>query len=66
MHDQLFTPFTIGKVTLRNRLTMAPLYLGYAGTGGTGGKRPLGHYRLVARSGAADKVREACLPSIRR
>ena len=51
MYDQLFTPFTVGKVTLRNRLTMAPLYLGYAGAGGTVGKLLLEHYRLMARSG---------------
>jgi len=53
MYDQLFAPFTIGKVTLRNRLTMAPLYLGYAGEGGTVSKLLLEHYRLMAGSGVA-------------
>jgi 2,4-dienoyl-CoA reductase-like NADH-dependent reductase (Old Yellow Enzyme family) len=53
MSDQLFTPYPIGTVTLRNRLTMAPLYLGYAGEGGMVSKLLLEHYRLMARSGVA-------------
>jgi len=53
MYDQLFTPCTISTVTLRSRLTMAPLYLGYAGEGGTVTKLLLEHYRLMARSGVA-------------
>jgi NADPH2 dehydrogenase len=53
MYDQLFTPYTVGKVTLRNRLTMAPLYLGYAAEGGIVSKPLLEHYRLMARSGVA-------------
>jgi 2,4-dienoyl-CoA reductase (NADPH2) len=53
MYDQVFMPYTIGKVALRNRLTMAPLYLGYAGEGGTVSKLFLEHYRLMARSGVA-------------
>jgi 2,4-dienoyl-CoA reductase (NADPH2) len=51
MYDELFTPYTVGKVELRNRLTMAPLYLGYAGEGGMVSKLVLQHYRLMARSG---------------
>jgi 2,4-dienoyl-CoA reductase-like NADH-dependent reductase (Old Yellow Enzyme family) len=51
MSDQLFTPYPLGTVTLRNRLIMAPLYLGYAGEGGTVSKLLLEHYRLMARSG---------------
>jgi 2,4-dienoyl-CoA reductase-like NADH-dependent reductase (Old Yellow Enzyme family) len=27
----LFSKLTLGNLTLKNRLTMAPLYLGYAG-----------------------------------
>jgi NADPH2 dehydrogenase len=53
MYEELFTPITIGKFTLRNRLTMAPLYLGYAGEGGRVSKLLLEHYRLMARSGVA-------------
>ena len=58
MSDQLFTPYPLGTVTLRNRLTMAPLYLGYAGEGGTVSKLLLEHYRLMARSGVALVVAE--------
>lgn len=53
MSDQLFTPYPIGTVTLRNRLTMAPLYLGYAGEGGRVSRLLLEHYRVMARSGVA-------------
>ena len=35
MYKYLFSEITIAGLTLRNRLTMAPLYLGYAGQGGT-------------------------------
>ena len=31
MHSHLYSPVTIQGLTLKNRLTMAPLYLGYAG-----------------------------------
>ncbi len=35
MYRHLFSEMTIRGLTLKNRLTMAPLYLGYAGEGGT-------------------------------
>ncbi|HYA02495.1 MAG TPA: NADH:flavin oxidoreductase [Syntrophobacteria bacterium] len=53
MSQHLFSPCTVGSVTLPNRLTMAPLYLGYAGEGGTVSGPLLEHYRLMARSGVA-------------
>ncbi len=53
MSQHLFAPYTVGTVTLPNRLTMAPLYLGYAGEGGTVSRLLLEHYRLMARSGVA-------------
>ena len=53
MSQHLFAPYTVGTVTLPNRLTMAPLYLGYAGEGGTVSGLLLEHYRLMARSGVA-------------
>jgi 2,4-dienoyl-CoA reductase (NADPH2) len=53
MYPHLFSEATVGGLTLKNRLTMAPLYLGYAGEGGTISDMLLEHYRLMARSGVA-------------
>ena len=53
MHSHLYSPITIQGLTLKNRLTMAPLYLGYAGQGGTVSELLLDHYRLMAQSGVA-------------
>ncbi|EFK07487.1 NADH oxidase domain protein [delta proteobacterium NaphS2] len=53
MFSHLFTPITVGGITLKNRITMAPLYLGYAGPGGAVSPLLLYHYRLMAQSGAA-------------
>ena len=58
MHPQLFSEITIQGLTLKNRLTMAPLYLGYAGQGGTVSGMLLEHYRLMAQSGVAMVVVE--------
>ncbi|MCG6916698.1 MAG: NADH:flavin oxidoreductase, partial [Deltaproteobacteria bacterium] len=43
--NNLFSPLKIGQLSLRNRITMAPLYLGYAGEGGTVSKLQLDYYR---------------------
>lgn len=53
MFSNLFSPIMIGGLTLKNRITMAPLYLGYAGQGGTVSPLLLYHYQLMAQSGAA-------------
>jgi NADPH2 dehydrogenase len=53
MYPLLFSPYTIEGLELKNRLTMAPLYLGYAGEGGAVTKLLLDHYRLMAQSGVA-------------
>jgi NADPH2 dehydrogenase len=53
MYTHLFSEFKVGRITLKNRLTMAPLYLGYAGDGGTVSGLMLDHYRLMAKSGVA-------------
>jgi 2,4-dienoyl-CoA reductase-like NADH-dependent reductase (Old Yellow Enzyme family) len=58
MYAHLFSPITIQGLTLKNRLTMAPLYLGYAGQGGTVSDMLLDHYRLMAKSGVAMVVVE--------
>jgi len=49
----LFTSFHIRGLTLKNRITMAPLYLGYANDDGTVSQLTLDHYAEMAASGAA-------------
>ena len=53
MYPHLFSEAQIGGLSLNNRLTMAPLYLGYAGDGGTVSDMLMEHYGLMARSGVA-------------
>lgn len=49
----LSQPLTIGPLSLKNRITMAPLYLGYADPDGAMNRVVLDHYREMAASGAA-------------
>ncbi len=58
MYQHLFSPITVGGYTLKNRLTMAPTYLGYGGEGGAVSRMMLDHYALMARSGVAMVVVE--------
>ena len=58
MYKRLFSPIVIGGLTFKNRLTMAPTYLGYAGEGGKISRMLLGHYRLMAQSNVAMVVVE--------
>jgi 2,4-dienoyl-CoA reductase (NADPH2) len=58
MYSNLFSRITIKGLTLKNRLTMAPLYLGYASEGGWVSDMLLEHYRLMAQSGVAMVVVE--------
>lgn len=58
MYPHLFSGMVVGGLTLKNRLTMAPLYLGYAGADGTVSEMVLEHYRLMAQSGVAMAVVE--------
>jgi NADPH2 dehydrogenase len=53
MFDHLFSPFPLAGLMLKNRLVMAPLFLGYAGESGTVNAALLEHYRLMAASGVA-------------
>jgi NADPH2 dehydrogenase len=53
MYPHLFESFEVGGLKLKNRLTMAPLYLGYPGEGGAVTDLLLEHYRVMARSGVA-------------
>ncbi|MCB2170387.1 MAG: NADH:flavin oxidoreductase [Deltaproteobacteria bacterium] len=58
MYPHLFSEILVGGLIFKNRLTMAPLYLGYAGTGGTVSDMVQEHYRLMAQSGVAMVVVE--------
>jgi 2,4-dienoyl-CoA reductase (NADPH2) len=52
-YPNLFKPMKLKGLRLKNRITMAPLYLGYAAAGGKISPLLLYHYRLMAGSGAA-------------
>jgi 2,4-dienoyl-CoA reductase-like NADH-dependent reductase (Old Yellow Enzyme family) len=54
----LFTPFQVEELSLKNRIVMVPLYLGYANPDGTVSPLMLDHYREMAASGAAMIVTE--------
>ena len=58
MYSHLFSKITVGGKELKNRLTIAPLYLGYAGEGGTVSELFIDHYRLMAKSGVGMVVVE--------
>jgi 2,4-dienoyl-CoA reductase-like NADH-dependent reductase (Old Yellow Enzyme family)/Tfp pilus assembly protein PilZ len=49
----LFTPFRISNLTLKNRLTMAPMFRGYAHQDGTVSRTLIDSYREIALGGAA-------------
>jgi 2,4-dienoyl-CoA reductase-like NADH-dependent reductase (Old Yellow Enzyme family) len=49
----IFTSFRVQGLTLKNRITMTPLYLGYANPDGTVSQLTLDHYAEMASSGAA-------------
>ncbi len=52
-YAHLFKPLTIKGLRLKNRITMAPLYLGYAAAGGKVSPLLLYHYQRMAAGGAA-------------
>jgi len=51
--SRLLSSFIMKGLTLKNRITMAPLFLGYANTDGTVSPLLLDHYAEMAASGAA-------------
>lgn len=53
MLSHLFSPCEVGGLKLKNRLTMTPLFLGWAGEGGRVSPPLTEHYRLMAQSGVA-------------
>ncbi len=52
-YKYLFTPFQLGDMTLENRITMAPLYLGYASIDGSVSNLILEYYARMAASGVS-------------
>ncbi len=54
----LFSPFKIRELVLKNRITMAPLFLSYANPDGTASELIIDYYREMAESGAAMIVTE--------
>ena len=64
IYPNLFKSITIKGLRLKNRITMAPLYLGYATDGGRVSPLLLYHYKLMAQSGAAMIVVENASISI--
>jgi len=53
VYPNLFRPLKLDGLKLKNRITMAPLYLGYAALGGKTSPLLLKHYERMAQSGAA-------------
>ncbi|UCF57763.1 MAG: NADH:flavin oxidoreductase [Deltaproteobacteria bacterium] len=53
LYQNLFRPLKLNGLRLKNRIIMAPLYLGYAHLGGKVSPLMLAHYRLMAQSRAA-------------
>ncbi|UCB49672.1 MAG: NADH:flavin oxidoreductase [Deltaproteobacteria bacterium] len=61
-YPELFKPLRLNGLRLKNRITMAPLYLGYASLGGKVSPLLIAHYRLMAQSEAAlITVENACI-----
>ena len=53
VYPNLFKPLKVDGLRLKNRITMAPLYLGYAADGGKVSQLILSHYKLMAQSGTS-------------
>ena len=50
-YQNLFKPLNLNGLRLKNRITMAPLYLGYAADGGKISPLLLYHYNEMAKAG---------------
>lgn len=59
MYSHLFSPIEIGGKTVKNRITMAPLYVGQANEDGTVSKATIDHYTARAAAGTGMIVVEA-------
>lgn len=64
-YKNLFKPLKLDGLRLKNRMTMAPLYLGYAALGGKVSPLLLYYYKEMAKSGVAMiMVENACVTPI--
>lgn len=52
-YPDLFSPLKLKNLVLSNRITMAPMYVGYADFGGKVNDLVLDHYRKMGQSGAS-------------
>ncbi|KKK83071.1 hypothetical protein LCGC14_2797060, partial [marine sediment metagenome] len=59
MYSNLFNPIVVGGITLKNRITQAPLYVGQANQDGTVSQATIDHYARRADAGTALVVVEA-------
>ena len=59
MYPNLFNPIVVGGITLKNRITQAPLYVGQANQDGTVSQATIDHYARRADAGTALVVVEA-------
>lgn len=57
----VFTPFKTGRLNLKNRITMTPLFVSYGNPDGTVSRLAIDHYREMAASGAALIVVESAI-----
>jgi 2,4-dienoyl-CoA reductase (NADPH2) len=58
--EKLFTPITIGNMTLRNRIVMAPMTVDYANADETVSDRQVAYYSERAKGGAGLITLEVC------
>jgi 2,4-dienoyl-CoA reductase-like NADH-dependent reductase (Old Yellow Enzyme family) len=59
MYPTLLSPMTVGKLQLKNKIMLAPVYVGQANTDGTVSPETVAHYEKIAASGTALLVVEA-------
>ena len=57
-HPCYLPPFTIKGLSLKNRIIMAPLFVGYANPDGSVSPLVLDHYKAIAASGVSMVVVE--------
>jgi 2,4-dienoyl-CoA reductase-like NADH-dependent reductase (Old Yellow Enzyme family)/thioredoxin reductase len=62
---KLFDPFSIGKMTLKNRIVLPPMGTGYSEEGGYVGQRLIDYYEARASGGAGLIITEGTAPGLR-
>ncbi|MBN1615426.1 MAG: FAD-dependent oxidoreductase [Deltaproteobacteria bacterium] len=64
--SHLFSPISLGNLTIRNRIVMPPMHTGFAGTDGSVTERISDYYEARARGGAGLIIVEAATPNGKR